>query len=425
MKIYLFLLFFGGFLINSMADTYIPGGSVSGTWLVSGSPYFIEGDINIEAGDVLNIEAGVEVYFIGKLRLLVQGTLMAEGTENQPILFSRFNPGPEWKGIRFHNASSNSRMKYCIVEQSHATGDIPDNFGGGIYINSCSPVISYCTIRDNTASFGGGIYTVASSAEILYCTLNNNYVGGGGGGIYLLGGSTQVINCSIYGNHADAGGAVYAEMGAPLISNCIMENNDSYAVVCMDPITPTITYNNLINNEDGNYIGYLPPNIGFITGTNLNGDPCDDYFNIYEESMMIDPEGGDFHLSEGSKCIDAGDPNLLYDPDATIRDIGAYYYDQMIISVEENPNTLSNVSISPNPTPGSLMLKFSSKERRNIQIQLFDITGKNIASFMKLDCKKGIIQFSWDISEILTAKGTYILLITSGMHSRSSKFIYH
>ncbi|MFH1861684.1 MAG: T9SS type A sorting domain-containing protein, partial [bacterium] len=43
--------------------------------------------------------------------------------------------------------------------------------------------------------------------------------------------------------------------------------------------------------------------------------------------LFVNPTS-DFHLQPGSPCIDAGDPASPPDPDGTIADMGAYYFDQ-------------------------------------------------------------------------------------------------
>jgi len=53
--------------------------------------------------------------------------------------------------------------------------------------------------------------------------------------------------------------------------------------------------------------------------------------NIQTEPMFVDPQGGDYHLTYSSPCIDAGDPNSPNDPDGTLSDMGAFYY-QMPVS---------------------------------------------------------------------------------------------
>ena len=47
-------------------------GSQSGTWDLNGSPYNVVGDVTIETGNTLSIEAGVIVNFTGTYRILVK-----------------------------------------------------------------------------------------------------------------------------------------------------------------------------------------------------------------------------------------------------------------------------------------------------------------------------------------------------------------
>lgn len=47
---------------------------------------------------------------------------------------------------------------------------------------------------------------------------------------------------------------------------------------------------------------------------------------IEEDPNFVDLQNGNYNLAYGSPAIDAGDPISQYDPDGTITDIGAYYY---------------------------------------------------------------------------------------------------
>ena len=62
-------------------------GQVSGTWSAANSPYFIIEDTIIPDGQTLTIEPGVEVVFSGNYGFIVQGSLFAQGTENDSIYF--------------------------------------------------------------------------------------------------------------------------------------------------------------------------------------------------------------------------------------------------------------------------------------------------------------------------------------------------
>ena len=51
--------------------------------------------------------------------------------------------------------------------------------------------------------------------------------------------------------------------------------------------------------------------------------------NIFLDPLFVDPANDDFHLTENSPCIDAGDPEFPLDPDGTYIEIGRYYFEQV------------------------------------------------------------------------------------------------
>jgi PKD repeat protein len=201
------------------APTTIPGGNVSGTWDMAGSPYLIDGDITVPAGATLTIEPGVEVLFQDWYSLTVNGTLVADGTESAPILFGGGNATAGWLGIRFINAPDGSSLTYVTVENGRATGADPLNKGGGIYIDNSNPVISYSTIRNNMARYsGGGIYLNNSNATLIGNTIINNHAGqyGGsayGGGLSIMYSNPVVTDNVISGNSVGIAGTYTTPYG--------------------------------------------------------------------------------------------------------------------------------------------------------------------------------------------------------------------
>lgn len=69
----------------------------------------------------------------------------------------------------------------------------------------------------------------------------------------------------------------------------------------------------------------IPNEAVIMTGSIVSANYCDimggaiGTGNIDDDPLFVDPDSGDFHLSEGSPCIDAGNPDTLYndpeDPD--------------------------------------------------------------------------------------------------------------
>ena len=203
--------------VNVQDGTTINAGNVSGTWDAAGSPYRIEGDITVPAGGTLTIEAGAQVSFQSWYSLTVNGTLIADGTASEPILFTAAT-STGWLGIRFVGASDNSLLDNVIVEKGHASGADPLNKGGGIYIDGSNPTISNSTIKDNFAVYsGGGLYLNNSNATLIGNTIINNQAGQGGtsngGGLAILYSNPVVTDNVISGNSVGIAGTYTTPSG--------------------------------------------------------------------------------------------------------------------------------------------------------------------------------------------------------------------
>jgi len=223
--------------ITVLDGTTIAGGDVSGRWTASGSPYRIDGDISVPAGQTLTIEAGVEVLFQSWNKLTVNGVLQADGTEADPVLFTATN---NWLGIRFVDAADGSRLTHAILERGRATGPSPDDMGGAIYVESSAPLITNSTIRDNLANrAGGGIALVNADAVLRDNVIANNTAGQGGsasgGGLYVDGGNPEVSGNVIrdnrvyvagsYSTPTGRGGGVYANGSDLRLSRNVIADN--------------------------------------------------------------------------------------------------------------------------------------------------------------------------------------------------------
>ena len=65
--------------------------------------------------------------------------------------------------------------------------------------------------------------------------------------------------------------------------------------------------------------------------------------DISEDPLFLNDEQKDFRLTLGSPCIDAGNPSCPVDPDSTIADIGALYFDQTFFSDFEADDLVGTV----------------------------------------------------------------------------------
>ena len=139
-----------------------------------------------------------------------------------------------------------------------------------------------------------------------------------GGGLYLTGNST-ISNCIISNNKADdLGSGIYIAKNATSvnITNCTFSGNNIFNN------SPNVIIENTIYNVV--YTGidlqssYLPAVKYSYAGVFWN---MQDTTNISGELLL----GEDFHLLPGSICIDAGNPDSVFnDPGGSRNDIGAF-----------------------------------------------------------------------------------------------------
>lgn len=174
-------------------------------------PYFIEGDIVVESAASLSLQPGVVVIQNPYCRFLIEGRLLAVGTQTDTIRFHASDASFGGEGLHFLNTDSStqdsSRLEYC--ELTDGVGSLPpDNFlhGGGIYIKNSSRLrLSHCFIHH-------------------YRTLS--IIGTAG-----INGSYQTNHGKIAdftGNLLNAQNAIFALFINPLTSNrfCAILNND-------------------------------------------------------------------------------------------------------------------------------------------------------------------------------------------------------
>jgi len=108
-----------------------------------------------------------------------------------------------------------------------------------------------CALHGNGAlieldSFGALMTFYNSTLDIDGCVIT----GGTEGLYYAYCGASTVRNCTIIGN----GTGVRCVVAPVTIENCIIANNTERGISCFEGYYPTILYNNVWDNGQGNYM---------------------------------------------------------------------------------------------------------------------------------------------------------------------------
>ena len=158
-----------------MVNSVIPGALIDSdtTWTKADSPYYLTGDVTVNSGVVLTIEAGVEVLVLpggdvlgsggnsNRVELRVFGGLDVNGTEHNEVRFDSISATPEggdWQGLYFSSQGTGD-LQHSII--GHA--EKPVQFYSSAPPNGVGLSIRNSIIHDSADS---GIRSYGSSGCI-------------------------------------------------------------------------------------------------------------------------------------------------------------------------------------------------------------------------------------------------------------------
>jgi len=169
--------------------------SASGTWRAHpGIERYVVAStaaVNVQgaATPVLTLAAGVRLEFGHPSYGLIVGAaapggLIAEGTEELPVLLVPAGPAASWGGLAFGASAVDSlcRLGHTVIRRAQT-----------VACTDASPVLDSCRID---SCLGDGLALVNSQAQLTGCTIADN----GGDGITISGLPPGISGCAITGN---------------------------------------------------------------------------------------------------------------------------------------------------------------------------------------------------------------------------------
>lgn len=316
-------------------------------------PVLITDTIIVKEGVRLTLKEGASLYFCKYAVMLVEGTLRAEGTLENPVLLrgdrsDYMNTSPplsydqssaQWGGIRLRSTSRDNVLRYATMRNA-TFGIMTDS----MQVSEGALRIENCKIYNSSDSL---ITTL--NADV---TIHNSLIYNSGGALLdVTGGKAEVLHCTF----ANYYGYTW---GGRNLSSIVLRNRSKYGTLM--PLTAKFyndiiygTYNNEITftkAEEGEgsdadmvysfvncHVKQLQSNLDeHYVGCIVNISPGFLFENWSSEFKKQNPHLYDFHLQGGSPSI--GKANFAisltmpYDLDGYSRtsdgssDIGCYEY---------------------------------------------------------------------------------------------------
>jgi hypothetical protein len=407
-------------------NSYTNGGGIC---VLDSDSTIIENNVirnNAITGNDWSAGGGIAIYnFINMGYIRISNNKIIDNTSTDNFFASG-------GGIEINGGGGNLNEFYIIsnyIEGNNCIGG--ETFAGGITLYDCSPLVKNNLIAGNSADYGGGVMIdeitaassksrrmyirrltdqkkglnadkVSSSENLLASVFENNTIGSNsaaieGGGVAVSNSSPQLMNFIVWGNTAPSGPQVSEYNG-----------------------TVDIQYSDV----EGGWAG---------TGT-IDEDPqfiMGDYY---------------FALDGISLCIDAGNPDVVYndieDPNnvgnamwpaqSTLRnDMGhcggpssTWYFWDWPMPVESSLETVLEFTLMhnyPNPFNPTTTIEYQIKELTDVELKVFDILGREIIILVNEENPAGSYEVKFDAANL--PSGIYFYRLQAGKFLETKKMM--
>jgi len=357
-------------------------------------------------------------------------------------------------------------VDFCMFRNNRSLDNTfdPNPVGGAISMLACNMVIRNSVFTNNMAFGGGAIFCYGGSHPLIENNVfKDNFADGEGlwgqgygGAINCYKNCDPVIKNNIFSeNIAFAGGAIsFVSLCNPVIDHNLFYYNiaDGWggAIEIQDTSTAYIINNTIAYNESnqngggidlftdcnveirntilwGNTAASSGPEVYLHFGDTANFYYCDIQGgqgsvggpghlgkwngNIDADPLFLDTASADYNLIESSPCIDAGDPTM-FDPDNTIIDIGAFFYDQAVGYPEYHSEQGNYLECFPNPAKGVSDCRLQISDLGRVTLKIFDLNGREIATLMDEPKPAGEYTVRFDASDL--PAGVYMVRLQAG-----------
>ena len=277
-------------------------------------PIVILGGMLVDSNAILTIKEGTKIYVHPDAPILVDGTLVVEGTIQNKVVFAGDRLDPDykdfpasWPGIYLNSNSQANNFKYAVIKNAYQ-GIIAQDPSAG---NTPKLTLSQCIV-DNV--YDAGVVGINSSIYADNCLISNC----GKNVVLALGGNYSFVNCTIVSysnffidhknpvlqaaNFLDQDNTTFVARLDAYFTNCIFWGEggtvDNEIVTANNPIA---VFNVIFDNTIYKVKDTDPAGATFINNILKNTDPLFDSIDISKNYY-------DFHFTKdlAAPAIDKG-----------------------------------------------------------------------------------------------------------------------
>jgi len=274
-------------ITTQSGTTSVSGMINSDTVWANDKTYLVVGNVLVSSGVTLTIQPGTVVKFNPDMSLLVGGTLIADGAQNQEVVFTSAQPSPapgDWGIIKFtassvdavvdgaENYVSGSVFRYARIE-----------YGKGVGLVDGLPYFSHVTFYKNSGNNEGVVTGCVDGASALHWVGKTPRTGS-----LVVRDSLFVENqFQGFATNQPGGGSVYFDV----TSNQFLRNSGAAVVICNDFGGAQIVSNIIKDNGAGISLGNTGSGViitdNFISGSKQPAYTAGFGVDIYSGSPII------------------------------------------------------------------------------------------------------------------------------------------
>ncbi|MBN2790772.1 MAG: T9SS type A sorting domain-containing protein [Candidatus Delongbacteria bacterium] len=406
-------------------------GNISRNTVIRADSVSVTGDITVEDSITLNISPGTVFNFTGPYCLDVQGTLIAEGTPDERIVFTAEKPDPvddftvvngSWKGILFNNTLStndSSSIKYCVIEYAkkieYDEWNITKYYGGALVISNFSKLtVENNIFRYNSANYGAAIGAVNTQAKINNNLFYENYARYNGPVACFINSYSFFYNNTAIDNYISefnglyVPGAIFTFRSKPYFVNNIIRNSPGGLISQIHYNKEYFTYNNNIEGIE-RYNGNIDRDPSFDDTQHLPGILLDN--SVCEDAGA----GAEFNLNHPEFDL-LGNPRIVNNK----VDMGAFE-DQTPTSIANTPISTDLLTIYPNPANPATRITFSAQDNCTADIFIYSIKGDLLEKIEYSNARKGSNEYDLMLDKYVS--GLYFVKVAMPDKTMNGKFL--